>query len=195
MSRHLLHGSGGFAMSTTQIYSPFPGVLRADDPGTSHPASSPLVCSHRLFQRDAQRNIRSRAPPHGRRRRSPSSARGASTPRTILRPRRSRRPDAVRGPTDDGQRRRLVRPVVRQRCRRGRPDSGRTAGRRSERNRLLHGQRARLGTIPRFWRRFFSTALDEYLQLPAGSPGLAVAEQYEGNPSGFLRHWPPDTSR
>ena len=33
---------------------------------------------------------------------------------------------------------------------------------------------------------FFSTALHEYLQLPAGSPGLAVAEQYAGNPSGFV---------
>ena len=33
---------------------------------------------------------------------------------------------------------------------------------------------------------YFTTALQEYLQLPAGSPGLAVAEQYEGNPSGFL---------
>ena len=30
------------------------------------------------------------------------------------------------------------------------------------------------------------TALQQYLQLPAGSPGLAVAEQYVGNPSGFL---------
>jgi hypothetical protein len=33
---------------------------------------------------------------------------------------------------------------------------------------------------------FFDTALQEYLQLPAGSPGLAVAQQYVGNPSGFL---------
>jgi hypothetical protein len=33
---------------------------------------------------------------------------------------------------------------------------------------------------------FSETALQEYLQLPAGSPGLAVAQQYEGNPSGFL---------
>ena len=30
------------------------------------------------------------------------------------------------------------------------------------------------------------TALQQYLQLPAGSPGLAVAQQYVGNPSGFL---------
>ena len=30
------------------------------------------------------------------------------------------------------------------------------------------------------------TALQEYLQLPAGSPGLAEAQQYVGNPSGFL---------
>ena len=30
------------------------------------------------------------------------------------------------------------------------------------------------------------TVLQQYLQLPAGSPGLAVAEQYVGNPSGFL---------
>jgi hypothetical protein len=30
------------------------------------------------------------------------------------------------------------------------------------------------------------TALQQYLQLPAGSPGLAIAEQYVGNPSGFL---------
>ena len=30
------------------------------------------------------------------------------------------------------------------------------------------------------------TALQQYLQLPAGSPGLAVAEQYVGNPSGFV---------
>jgi Putative Ig domain/Bacterial Ig domain len=30
------------------------------------------------------------------------------------------------------------------------------------------------------------TALQQYLQLPAGSPGLAIAQQYEGNPSGFL---------
>ncbi len=30
------------------------------------------------------------------------------------------------------------------------------------------------------------TALQEYLQLPAGSPGLAIAQQYVGNPSGFL---------
>ena len=30
------------------------------------------------------------------------------------------------------------------------------------------------------------TALQEYLQLPAGSPGLAVAQQYVGNPSGFV---------
>ena len=30
------------------------------------------------------------------------------------------------------------------------------------------------------------TALQQYLQLPAGSPGLAVAQQYLGNPSGFL---------
>ena len=28
--------------------------------------------------------------------------------------------------------------------------------------------------------------LDDYLALPAGSPGRAVAEQYAGNPSGFL---------
>jgi hypothetical protein len=33
---------------------------------------------------------------------------------------------------------------------------------------------------------FTETALQEYLQLPAGSPGLAVAQQYAGNPSGFL---------
>ena len=38
------------------------------------------------------------------------------------------------------------------------------------------------------------TDLQQYLQLPAGSPGLAVAEQYVGNPSGFLSCWPPDTS-
>ena len=31
-----------------------------------------------------------------------------------------------------------------------------------------------------------SSELDEYLQLPAGSPGLAVAQQYVGNPAGFL---------
>ncbi len=30
------------------------------------------------------------------------------------------------------------------------------------------------------------TALQEYLNLPAGSPGLAVAQQYEGNPNGFV---------
>jgi len=30
------------------------------------------------------------------------------------------------------------------------------------------------------------TVLQQYLQLPAGSPGLAIAEQYVGNPSGFL---------
>jgi hypothetical protein len=30
------------------------------------------------------------------------------------------------------------------------------------------------------------TALQQYLALPAGSPGLAIAEQYEGNPNGFL---------
>ncbi|HLI75280.1 MAG TPA: Ig domain-containing protein [Acidimicrobiales bacterium] len=30
------------------------------------------------------------------------------------------------------------------------------------------------------------TLLDEYMRLPAGSPGLAVAQQYAGNPSGFL---------
>jgi Putative Ig domain len=30
------------------------------------------------------------------------------------------------------------------------------------------------------------TVLQEYLDLPAGSPGLAVAEQYQGNPAGFL---------
>ena len=30
------------------------------------------------------------------------------------------------------------------------------------------------------------TALQQYLQLPAGSPGLAVAQQYVGNPSGFV---------
>ena len=30
------------------------------------------------------------------------------------------------------------------------------------------------------------SALQSYLQLPAGSPGLAVAQQYIGNPSGFL---------
>jgi hypothetical protein len=33
---------------------------------------------------------------------------------------------------------------------------------------------------------FTETALQQYLQLPAGSPGLAIAQQYEGNPSGFL---------
>ncbi len=32
----------------------------------------------------------------------------------------------------------------------------------------------------------FNTALQQYLQLPAGSPGLAVAQQYQGDPSGFL---------
>jgi Putative Ig domain/Bacterial Ig domain len=32
----------------------------------------------------------------------------------------------------------------------------------------------------------FSSALTEYLNLPAGSPGLAVAQQYVGNPTGFL---------
>lgn len=30
------------------------------------------------------------------------------------------------------------------------------------------------------------TLLQEYLNLPAGSPGLAVAQEYEGNPDGFL---------
>lgn len=30
------------------------------------------------------------------------------------------------------------------------------------------------------------TALQAYLDLPAGSPGLAVAQQYEGNPNGFV---------
>lgn len=33
---------------------------------------------------------------------------------------------------------------------------------------------------------FGETALQQYLQLPAGSPGLAIAQQYAGNPSGFL---------
>ncbi len=32
----------------------------------------------------------------------------------------------------------------------------------------------------------YQSTLAQYLQLPAGSPGLAVAQQYEGNPSGFL---------
>ena len=32
----------------------------------------------------------------------------------------------------------------------------------------------------------YTTALACYLTLPAGSPGLAVAQQYVGNPSGFL---------
>lgn len=32
----------------------------------------------------------------------------------------------------------------------------------------------------------FKTALQQYLQLPAGSPGLAVAQRYQGDPSGFL---------
>ncbi len=32
----------------------------------------------------------------------------------------------------------------------------------------------------------FGTLLDAYLSLPAGSPGLAVAQQYAGNPNGFL---------
>jgi hypothetical protein len=32
----------------------------------------------------------------------------------------------------------------------------------------------------------YETALQQYLALPAGSPGLAVAQQYVGNPSGFL---------
>ena len=32
----------------------------------------------------------------------------------------------------------------------------------------------------------YESALQQYLQLPAGSPGLAVAQQYVGNPSGFL---------
>ena len=32
----------------------------------------------------------------------------------------------------------------------------------------------------------YISALAQYLQLPAGSPGLAVAQQYVGNPSGFL---------
>ncbi len=31
-----------------------------------------------------------------------------------------------------------------------------------------------------------NTELQDYLDLPAGSPGLAVAEQYIGNPAGFL---------
>lgn len=31
-----------------------------------------------------------------------------------------------------------------------------------------------------------ATDLDQYLALPAGSPGLAVAQQYVGNPAGFL---------
>lgn len=33
---------------------------------------------------------------------------------------------------------------------------------------------------------FNSTLLDHYLALPAGSPGLAVAQQYIGDPNGFL---------
>jgi Putative Ig domain len=33
---------------------------------------------------------------------------------------------------------------------------------------------------------FDDTVLQEYLQLPSGSPGLAVAQEYEGDPSGFL---------
>lgn len=32
----------------------------------------------------------------------------------------------------------------------------------------------------------YPTILDAYLALPAGSPGLAVAQQYIGNPNGFL---------
>jgi hypothetical protein len=32
----------------------------------------------------------------------------------------------------------------------------------------------------------YNTLLAQYLALPAGSPGLAVAQQYVGNPSGFL---------
>jgi hypothetical protein len=32
----------------------------------------------------------------------------------------------------------------------------------------------------------FNSVLAQYLELPAGSPGLAVAQEYEGNPSGFL---------
>jgi hypothetical protein len=32
----------------------------------------------------------------------------------------------------------------------------------------------------------YNTLLAQYLELPAGSPGLAVAQQYVGNPSGFL---------
>jgi hypothetical protein len=33
----------------------------------------------------------------------------------------------------------------------------------------------------------YNTLLAQYLALPAGSPGLAVAQQYEGDPSGFLK--------
>jgi hypothetical protein len=32
----------------------------------------------------------------------------------------------------------------------------------------------------------FNTQLQNYLALPAGSPGLAIAQQYTGNPDGFL---------
>jgi hypothetical protein len=32
----------------------------------------------------------------------------------------------------------------------------------------------------------FNPLIDEYLALPAGSPGLAVAQQYIGNPEGFI---------
>ena len=41
----------------------------------------------------------------------------------------------------------------------------------------------------------FNTELQDYLALPAGSPGLAVAQQYVGRPGRSCTPWPPATSR
>ena len=60
-------------------------------------------------------------------------------------------------------------------------DPGGPAGQRPEPDRLLHRQRAQLGGAGGVRR-----SLNEYLALPPGSPGLAIAQKYVGNPQGFI---------
>ena len=91
-------------------------------------------------------------------------------------------PDALHGAAVDGQRRRLVRPVLRRPRRPGGLVAGRSS-RRPQPGRLLHRQRAALGT--RLARRRSPSSTTTW-PCPPGSPGRTVADRYVGNPSGFL---------
>ncbi len=106
----------------------------------------------------------------GDRHRRPAPLLGVQQPRALHRRHHLCLTDALLGPALDGERRRLVRALLRHPCRRGGRQPGRPTGARPEPHRLLHRQRAALGA-----RRLGHATGPR--QLPGAAAGLARARR------------------